>query len=68
MGDPDDGEGNINAIVNQGSSSSVASQLAVLQSRLKGFGDHAFSIAAPRLWNALLLVLRKKSCGTFVSV
>ena len=31
----------------------VSSQLAVPQSRLKGFGDPAFSIAAPSLWNAL---------------
>ena len=28
-------------------------QLPVPQSRLKGFEDSAFSIAAPRLWNAL---------------
>ena len=28
-------------------------QLVVPRSRLKGFGDHAFSIAAPRLRNAL---------------
>ena len=31
----------------------VSSQLAVPQCKLKGFGDRAFSIAAPRLWNAL---------------
>ena len=33
--------------------STVSNQLAVARSRLKGCGDHAFSIAAPRLWNAL---------------
>ena len=31
----------------------VSSQLTVPQSRLKGFGDRAFSIAVPRLWNSL---------------
>ena len=31
-----------------------SSQLAVPQNRLKCFGDHAFSIAALRLWTALL--------------
>ena len=33
--------------------STVFSQLAVSRNRLKGFGNRAFSIAAPRLWNAL---------------
>ena len=31
----------------------VSSKLAVPRSRLKTFGDHAFSIAVMRLWNAL---------------
>ena len=31
----------------------VSSQLTAPRSKLKGFGDHAFSMAAPRLWNAL---------------
>ena len=31
----------------------VPSQLVVPRSRLKGFGNRAFSIAAPKLWNAL---------------
>ena len=35
------------------SRSTVSSQLAVPQSRLKGFGDRAFRITAQRLWNAL---------------
>ena len=30
-----------------------SSQVAVPQSRLKGFGDRAFNIAALGLWNAL---------------
>ena len=34
-------------------SSAISSQLAVPWGRLKGFEDHAFSIASPRLGNAL---------------
>ena len=30
-----------------------SSQLAVPRRRRKGFGDHAFNIASPRLWNVL---------------
>jgi hypothetical protein len=33
--------------------STASHQLAVPRSRLKGYGDRAFSVAAPRLWNAL---------------
>ena len=44
----------------------VSSQLAVPRSRLKSFGDHAFSIAAPRLWNALSgSIAECKSIGAF---
>lgn len=32
--------------------------LAVPKSRLKTFGDRAFSVAAPKLWNELSLDLR----------
>ena len=45
--------------------STLSSQFAVPRSRLQGFGDHAFGIAASRLWNDLsarivnLLVLKK---------
>ena len=46
--------------------STVSSQLAVPRSRLKGFGDRAFSIAAPRLWNALPgFITDCKSVGAF---
>ena len=33
--------------------STVSSRLAVPRSRLKGFGNCTFSIAAPRMWKAL---------------
>ena len=47
----------------------ISNQLAVPRSGLKVFWDHAFSIAAPRLWDALpdlsfivnLLMIIKKS-------
>ena len=46
--------------------STFSSQLVVPRSRLKGFGDRAFSIAAPRLWNALPGSLTScKSVGAF---
>jgi len=49
--------------------STVSSQLAVPRSRLKGFGDRAFSIAAPRLWNALPgFITDCKSVGAFKKV
>ena len=37
--------------------STVSSQLEDHQSRLKGFGNRAFNIATPRLWNALLSLI-----------
>ena len=46
--------------------STVFSQLAVPQSRLKGFGDRAFGIAAQKLWNALPVYITDcKSIGAF---
>ena len=47
----------------------VSSQLAVARSRLKGFGDLAFSIAALRLWSALPeSITDSKSTGAFKKV
>ena len=46
--------------------STISSQLAVPWSRLKDFGNHAFSIAGPRLWNVLLgSITDCKSVGDF---
>ena len=44
--------------------SSCAHKLSVPRSRLKGYGDRCFSIAAPRLWNELPEDLRTASSLT----
>ena len=44
----------------------VSSQLSVPRSRLKGFGDGAFSIATPGRWNALSGSITECKCiGAF---
>ena len=46
--------------------SSYKEYLAVPRSRLKTYGDRAFSIAGPKLWNDLPLEIRKcASVATF---
>ena len=42
--------------------SSFQNLLAVPKSRLKTYGDRAFSVVAPRLWNKLPLELRSVTC------
>ena len=49
--------------------STVSSQLAVPRSGLKGFGDRAVSVAAPRPWYALSgSITECKSSGAFKNV
>ena len=53
-------------ILLKSASSSCKEYLAVPRSRLKTYGDKAFSIAGPKLWNNLPLEIRKcASVATF---